>query len=303
MKLYRRAFIFFILLSTISLVIFASAATVQKEQHPYSSKQTINEPQLFAEGIINIDGEEYGPTFMPDGKTIFFARRLDMRKMEHIFVSRFENGKWSTAEVAPFSGQYFDKEPFVSPDGNKIFFASRRPVDAAPEKKDFNIWMVEKTKGGWSAPQTLGPMVNSEGYDNYPAVAKNGTIYFGSVRAGGLGEGDLYRARLVKGKYTAAENLGNVINTAENEADPYIAPDESFIIYSAERAKGAGEGDLFISFNKDGKWSAPQSLGPKINTSDYEYTPLVSPDKKYLFFSRGWGKIYQIDMSALNLKP
>jgi Periplasmic component of the Tol biopolymer transport system len=302
-KLYRRAFIFFILLSSISLIIFASVTQGQKDNSPYASAQVISEPQLFAEGVINIDGEEYGPTFMPDGKTIFFARRLDKRKMEHIFVSRFENGKWTAAEVAPFSGKYFDKEPFVSPDGKKIFFASRRPVDAASEKKDFNIWMVEKTKDGWSAPQNLGPMVNSDGYDNYPAVSKNGTIYFGSVRAGGSGEGDLYRSRLVKGKYTAAENLGNIINTAENEADPYIAPDESFIIYSAERANGAGEGDLFISFNKDGKWSAPQSLGPKINTSDYEYTPLVSPDKKYLFFSRGWGKIYQIDMSALNLKP
>ena len=285
-------------------MIFAALAYGQKDPPPYAAKQAITEPRLFAEGVINLDGEEYGPALMPDGRTIFFARRLNNRKMEHIFVSRFENGKWCAAEVAPFSGQYFDKEPFVSPDGGKIFFASKRPIDAATQKKDFNIWMVEMTKNGWSAPQNLGPPVNSDGYDNYPAVSSNGTLYFGSVRAGGRGEGDLYRSRLVKGKYTQAENLGEVINTGENEADPYIAPDESYLIYSAERANGAGEGDLFISFQQSGKWSAPQSLGPKINTSDYEYTPLVSPDKKYLFFSRGWGRIYQIEMSALiNLKP
>jgi hypothetical protein len=39
-----------------------------------------------------------------------------------------------------------------------------------------------------------------------------------------------------------------------------------------------------------------------VNSADYEYTPLVSPNGKYLFFSRGWGKIYQIEMSALDLK-
>ena len=250
MNFYNRALIFFIALATLSL-LFAHYATAQKKsQHPYASVQPITEPRLFAEGIINIDGEEYGPTFTPDGKTIFFARRINERKMEHIFVSQSENGKWSTPVVAPFSGQYFDKEPFVSPDGKKIFFVSKRPVDPASEKKDFNVWVVEKTKSGWSAPQNVGPMVNSDGYDNYPAVAANGTLYFGSVRA-----------------------------------------------------SGQGDGDLLISFNKSGKWTVPQSLGPKINTSEYEYTPLVSPDKKYLFFSSGWGKIYQIDMSALNLKP
>lgn len=303
MKYYMRAPLFCIAFATLSL-LFAHYATAQKKsQHPYASVQPITEPKLFAEGIINIDGEEYGPTFTPDGKTIYFVRRINGRKMEHIFVSQFENGKWSAPVVAPFSGQYFDKEPFVSPDGKRIFFVSKRPLDPASEKKDFNIWVVEKTKTGWSAPQNLGPMVNSDGYDNYPAVAANGTLYFGSVRAGGQGDGDLYRSRLVKGKYTQAENLGDIINTAENEADPYIAPDESYIIYSADHKGGAGEGDLLISFNRNGKWTVPQSLGPKINTSEYEYTPLVSPDKKYLFFSRGWGKIYQIDMSALNLKP
>ncbi|MGB9178975.1 MAG: hypothetical protein WCB68_06955 [Pyrinomonadaceae bacterium] len=305
MKSYKRAPLFFIALATLSLLLAHYVTAQKKYLPPYASAQPITEPTLFAQGIVNIDGEEYGPSFTPDGQTIYFTRRINDRKMEHVFFSSFNNGNWGAPQVAFFSGQFFDKEPFVSPDGKKIFFASRRPLDGQTGKqKDFDIWMAEEKKQlGWSGPYNLGPMVNSDGYDNYPAVAANGNLYFGSVRAGGKGEGDLYRSRFVNGKYTQAENLGDVINTAENEADPYIAPNESYIIYSADHKDGAGEGDLFISFNKQGKWTTPQSLGPKINTSEYEYTPLVSPDKKYLFFSRGWGKIYQIDMSALNLKP
>ena len=95
----------------------------------------------------------------------------------------------------------------------------------------------------------------------------------------------------------------DAISTSGNEADPYIAPDESYIIFSSVRAGGLGEGDLYISFNQKGKWTAPRSLGPTVNTSDYEYTPLVSPDKKHFFFSRGWGDIYQVELGALQLKP
>lgn len=270
--------------------------------HPYDRKEAIRTPKLFAEGLINTSGDEYGPAFTPDGRTLYFVKRKDRKEAEFIAVSEFKNGKWTQPVAAAFSGQYPDKEPYVSPDGKQIFFASRRPLTAQGAQKDWNIWVVSKTKTGWSEAQNLGALVNSPGYDNYPAVAKNGTLYFGSVRAGGKGEGDLYRSRLVNGKYTQAENLGDVINTAGNEADPYIAPDESYMIFSGDIEGGMGEGDLYISFNQGGVWTKPESLGATINSAEYEYTPLISPNKKYLFFSRGWGDIYQIDASVLKLK-
>ncbi|HEV7859607.1 MAG TPA: hypothetical protein VGO91_13390 [Pyrinomonadaceae bacterium] len=306
MKSSQRVALCIAVLVLLALVLFNSYARGQKKHqahHPYDAAEAVNEPKLFAEGVINTGEDVYGPAFAPDGETLYFARRVNERKLEKIFVSRFEKGKWTTPQVTQFSGTYFDKEPFVSPDGKRIFFASRRPVEGNPDKKDFDIWMVEKTKEGWGEPRNAGPTVNSKGYDNYPSVAANGNLYFGSVREGGRGEGDLYVSRFVKGKYEAATNLGEIINTSENEADPYIAPDESYIIFSSERSTGMGEGDLYISFKRNGAWTAPQSLGPKVNSADYEYTPLVSPNGKYLFFSRGWGKIYQIEMSALNLKP
>jgi len=258
--------------------------------------------KLFAEGVINTNADEYGPAFMPDGKTLYFTRRVNRRDSEFIYTSRLENGKWSTPELAPFSGRYFDKEPFVTPDGKRIFFASLRPVDGVEPKnsRDFNIWFVEKTATGWSEPKHVGPAVNSPAYENYPSVAANGTLYFAGEREGGKGGNDLYRARLVNGKYEQVERLDD-LNTPNVDADPYIAPDESYLIFCSNRSGGFGSGDLYISFNRNGKWTEPRNLGAAINTSEFEYTPLISPDGEWLFFSRGWGEIYHIDRKAIDL--
>src|SRR5262245_15932071 len=112
-----------------------------------ATSQSLQQAKLFAEGVVNTEADEYGPAITPDGKTLYFTRRVNRRDSEFIYVSRLENGKWSMPELAPFSGKYFDKEPFVAPDGNRIFFASLRPIDGVAPKnnRDFNIWFVEKT--------------------------------------------------------------------------------------------------------------------------------------------------------------
>jgi Tol biopolymer transport system component len=268
--------------------------------HPSQSPQA----KLFAAGVINTDADEYGPAFTPDGRTLYFTRRVNRRDSEFIYESRLDSGHWSAPELAPFSGRYFDKEAFVAPDGKRIFFASLRPVDGVEPKdrRDFNIWFVEKTASGWSEPRHVGPAVNSPAYENYPSIAANGTLYFAGEREGGKGGNDLYRARLVNGKYEQVERLDE-LNTPNVDADPFIAPDESYLIFCSDRPGGFGSGDLYICFNRDGKWAEPKNLGAAVNTPEFEYTPLVAPDGKELFFSRGWGEIYHIltEQSPTNL--
>ena len=280
--------------TTISLLLFCVPLVFLK-----TSSQSLPQAKLFVEGVINTDADEYGPAFTSDGKTLYFTRRVNRRDSELIYVSRLEGGKWTAPELAPFSGKYFDKEPFVAPDGQRIFFASLRPVDGVEPKnrRDFNIWFVEKTASGWSEPKHAGPAVNSSAYENYPSVASNGTLYFAGEREGGKGGNDLYRARLVNGKYEQVERLDE-LNTPNVDADPYIAPDESYLIFCSDRGGGFGSGDLYISFNRNGRWTEPKNLGATINTPDFEYTPLISPDGKWLFLSRGWGEIYHIDWKA-----
>ena len=262
--------------------------------------------ELVAPGIINTAADEYGPTITPDGRTMYFTLRVNRRGQENIVMSSLDSaGRWTAPQVAPFSGGGFDKEPYLSPDGKKMFFASTRfypgkDTSGVGEER-FDIFLVERTVEEWGVPRPVTD-VNSSMYDNYPAVARNGNLYFASHRLPGHGN-DLFMARNINGRYDVPRPLLR-LNTRFTDADPFIAPDESYIIFSSDRTGGAGQGDLYISFRRNGVWAAPASLGPLVNTADYEYTPFVTADGKWLYFSRGWGEIWRIETRLLDaMKP
>lgn len=327
MNRFRPSMVAFSVLLLISC--FAHTAhTTSWSKHPYASDKPLSEPTVFAEGVISTGDFDSHPAFTPDGKTLYFVRSTPNFNLWTILVTRFRNGRWTTPEVAPFSGQYADADPFITPDGSHLYFISRRPV-ASKSNPDLDIWMMEHTGAGWVEPINLGAPVNSPGNEWYPTIATNGTIYFGSDREGGKGRTDIYRCRFVNGKYAEAENLGDTINSQFNEFEPLIAPDESFLIFMAGgRPDSHGGFDLFISYNRNGTWTKPANLGEKINSGGNEYSPTISPDGKYFFWTstrgfadktlekrldyrelmtrlrgtrNGLGDIYQIDLAALNI--
>jgi Tol biopolymer transport system component len=293
---------------------------------PYASNRPISEPAVFGKGVISTGNFDSHPAFTPNGKALYFVRSAPNFNFWTILVSHFEHGRWSTPDVAPFSGQYSDADPFITPDGLQLYFISRRPVAGKPTQ-DMDIWKVEKTASGWSEPRNLGAPINSEGDEWYPTLTRDGTLYFGSDRPGGKGSTDLYRSRRVDGKYATPENLGDLVNTEANEFEPFIALDESFLVFMVSgRKDGRGGSDLYISYNQGGAWTRPVNLGDKINSSRLEYSPKVSPDGKYFFWTstrnftdqpverrmsyrelmdkldgpgNSLGDIYQIDLSAL----
>ncbi|HEV7474834.1 MAG TPA: hypothetical protein VGN90_12345 [Pyrinomonadaceae bacterium] len=317
-------------------VSFGSAVTAasgDSSQPPYASKEPMPEPTIFAEGIVSTGDFESHPAFTPDGRTLYFLKNSPTFNFWTIVVSHFKNNRWSAPEVAPFSGQYRDADPFITSDDSKFFFISNRPntvPNAKEAERSLDIWMMEKVGNGWGAPRNLGAPVNSSGDEWYPTVAADGTLYFGSDRAGGKGSTDIYRSRLVAGKYTEPENLGDAINSKFDEFEPYIAPDQTYLIFMAARPDGRGGSDLFISYQRGGTWTKAVNLGDKINSSGSEYSPKVSPDGKYFFWSstrgggatppakrltyadlmnrlrgprNGLGDIYQIDIGSLNIQP
>ncbi len=328
------AIVLILLLCGFDCSMSSTIASKKVESHPppYASDKPLPEPTLFAGGSISTGDSESHPAFTPDGKTLYFLKNSPTFNFWTIVVSHFKDGKWSTPEVAPFSGQYRDADPFITADGSKIFFISDRPVAGktkGEDGRDLDIWMMEKISAGWSEPKNLGVPVNSNGSEWYPTVAADGTLYFGSDRPGGKGRTDLYRSRLVGDKYAEPENLGDAINTEFDEFEPYVAPDQSYLIFMAGHPDGRGGYDLYLTYQRGGFWTKPVNLGDRINSSGNEYSPKVSPDGKYFFWTstRGFGSaaqgkhltyqelstklrnarnglcdIYQIDLSALRLE-
>ncbi len=251
-----------------------------------------SEPTIFAPGVISTRDYESSITFTPDGKVAYFVKASPDLSLRVILMSHLEKGKWTTPEVAPFSGEYSDSDPCFSPDGTKLFFASRRPVEGTTQKSDNDIWVVEKTGTGWSEPKHLGAPVNTASQEASPSVTSDGTLYFSSNRAGGKGAADIYRSRLVDGNYTAPENAGDAINAFSPELQVFVTPDENILVFAAfGRQDGQGSLDLYVSKRTDGAWSKAVNLGNKINSPVIDSAPRISSDRQHLFWmsTRGYG--------------
>jgi Tol biopolymer transport system component len=245
-------------------------------------------PELWGVGVVSTAENELNAAFTPDGRIVYFTRKGGDGRFAVILEShQGGDGRWSAPVVASFSGQYPDYDPILSPDGQRLLYISKRPVSGGTPKSDFDIWVVDRTTAGWSAPRRLEAPINSDGDELYPSVATDGTLYFSSCgRGDSKGRCDLYRTRLEGGHYTVVENLGGTVNTTASETDAYVAPDQSYLVFAAYgRADGAGDGDLFVSHRRGDGWTAPRPLGHGVNTVAREYCPIVSPDGRWLYFT------------------
>lgn len=250
--------------------------------------RTTPEPVLFAPGVVASDEEEWRITFTPRGDTAYFARSADFfpfSRQATIYETRLIDEAWTAPVVASFSGQYPDIDPFVSPDGRRLFFSSIRPVDGQP-RGDADLWVVEREGEGWGPPVHLGG-VNSPSDELYASVDAQGVLYVASERVGGLGGWDLYRATPTGATYGPAENVGAPVNTSLWEFNPTISADGGALVYTGLNYDGgAGLGDLYTTTRTGEAWAAPVAVGPDVNTATDEYHPSFTPDRRHLFFVR-----------------
>lgn len=243
-------------------------------------------PEIFAPGIISTGAWEYGTAFSKDGKEFYYAVA---GAPYNVIVSMKEvNGIWTKPEIASFSGMYDEHDMLCSPDGKKLYYTSRRPLisEGNPEKEE-SIWVVAKKENGWSEPENLGAPINTAGSENYSSVSLNGTMYFHRYeQPTDKTDSDIFVARSIDGKYEEPERLGPEINSKYDEWDPFIAPDESYLIFSSVRRPDAiGVVDIYICFRQeDGSWTPAKNMGEGINSSGSENCAMVTPDRKYFFF-------------------
>jgi ankyrin repeat protein len=260
-------------------------------------------PVVFAPNLVSTETTELCAVFAPDGKEFYFARSEQERGARMRTITQ-ENELWGSAKPIAFSGDYNSVDMFMSRDGQRLHFCSNRALDGkGAAKQDTDIWVATRAANSWSEPVNLGDAVNSSENDYYPTFTTKGDLYFSSPRAGGVGGNDIYRSRQADGTLGRAENLGPPINTDKWEFDPFIAPDESYIIFASNRPGSLGGSDLYISVRKpDGSWAPPENMGEPINSVGPEYTPMLTPDGKYLFFTSGRNgpdDIFWVDASVI----
>jgi Tol biopolymer transport system component len=246
------------------------------------------EPLLFAPGTISTHRNERDFAISPDGKEVFYSYALPDYTVSTILTLKQQNAAWTSPAVALFSGAYNDLEPAFAPDGNKLYFISRRPLGENDSTNDWNIWQMERMNDKWGDPVALGTPVNTDGDEYYPSLARSGNLYFTAKDRGqNFGGEDIYCCEFKDGRYADPVNLGAGVNSSHPEFNAYVSPDEDYLLFSSYgREDGPGGGDLYIAFRDDeGNWQEARNLGKPINSDKLDYCPFVSPDGRRLFFT------------------
>lgn len=237
-------------------------------------------PEIFAPNIVSTGMAEINAAFSPDYKEFYYSIRMPNGQLV-IVMMKYDGKQWSEPEVAPFSGEYSDADPFISYDGNWLYFISKRPIDSTNKaKSDWDIWRTQKDRENWSEPERLENGINSEADETYPSLTKNGKLYFSSGRIGKNNK-DIFYAKKDENGFQNPVRLNDTINS-HWEGDIFISSEEDYMIFSSYgREEGSG---LYITFNSEGSWSNPQRMSKEINVTGREFCPITSPDGKYFFF-------------------
>jgi len=266
---------------------------------------------FYPEGLFIEDQSQGCSGFLQEGTVFVFTSMKsggDWR-FRPTYATELKNGQWTKPVVAPFS-EYGPYNFTVGPDDETLYFTTMKSPDKTTSMwmEEANIWVVKFLMDSWTEPVMLGRSINTEKYyENYPSVTREGTIYYMSRREVGVGS-IVWRSRNIDGYYAEAENVDRPVNSETVEADPFVAPDESYLIIGQKKDGGFGQYDLYVYFQKvDGTWSNPINMGENVNSPEYEIRPYVTPDGKYLFFTSNRskkGRIWWVDANIIeDLKP
>jgi Tol biopolymer transport system component len=276
------------------ILTFSVCAMVSNAQKPdpkyFNEPPPGTTPAVFAPGKVSTTNQfEFGAVFSKDRNEFYYGVEISGKAETRLM--KYANGKWTSPEAILIHPVYSFNDPFLTPDETKLFFISDRALDGRGPKKDYDIWYVERQAGKWSEPINAGKNINSEKNEYYISFTKEGKMYFSSNTGDKEGKNnfDIYSSDYRSNAFAPAIKLPAAVNSPHYEADVFVAPDESYLVFAANRPGGLGSGDLYVSFREpDGKWSDSRSLGNIINTETDDFCPYVSPDGKYLFYaSRG----------------
>ncbi len=220
----------------------------------------------------------------PDGNDLFYTIQWYFGLYAVILHAQKKNGQWSVPDTAWFSGKFNDLEPAFSTDGSKLFFTSNRPLNSSDSAKDYDIWYLKKNGNQWDGPFNLGAPVNTGKDEFYPSLSKTGNLYF--TRNNDDAGDDIFISELKDGKYTAPQPLPETVNSKGDDFNAFIDPDEKYIIFSSfKRKDDLGRGDLYFALRRNDAWQPAVHFGQNINSVTLDYSPFVSPDHLYFFFT------------------
>ncbi|MDD4553292.1 MAG: OmpA family protein [Bacteroidales bacterium] len=245
---------------------------------------------------INTPYDEYINAITADEERLYFTRKNPRNAMtidrsqefeEDFYFAVRQDTTWRYAQSlgTPINTHGNEGALSISPDGKYLFFAACNREDGFGS---CDLYWSRWVDNHWSLPENLGPTVNSPQWDSQPSFSSDGkTLYFASKRSGGKGSSDIWTTHLQSGgNWSVPENLGDSVNTPQEEMAPFIHPDDQTLYFSSKGHRGMGGLDLFFCRkNRDDRWGSPVNLGYPINTHAEEITLVVNSKGNMAFIS------------------
>ncbi|MCO6511987.1 MAG: amidohydrolase family protein [Aridibacter famidurans] len=255
----------------------------------------------------SLQGGVYRGSFTPDGETLYFFKRTAPQGEQYrIFRTSRKEGKWGPAEMIDLGGDFSDLYPAISNDGQRMVFASYRPVAGdTSDKPNSHLWMAERDGDGWGKPKFLGSVNKLGDYHSWVEFGWDGDLFFRRTTPDWRNTVTLHAKWNGEG-FDAPEPFAEVEQIIRstpglNSSGGSPGPTNDLIFIDAgarDPLTGRGTSDIYVSRKMDGKWSEAKPFGPTINIGGFDVFPFVSPDGKTMYFVRDFERFYSIELDA-----
>ena len=266
-------------------LVSAADATECIARGEYFGQVVSETPSIFAPGIASTEHhDDFAPAFSPDGRQVILRilGKVGDQTVGVFFASRMgDDGCWSAPEPLPFSGETMDGAMSFSPDGSRLFFTSRRPVDGdeAGETRS-RVWYSDRDGDSWSDPEPLDSPINQFNINGGASIAWDGTLFVAAELPGGMGRHDIYVLQPIDGRYPGFMPIRGQVNTQDHEVAPYVDPEQRYLLYTI---RGPEAATVVISTREnDGSWSMGKAI-PALSGYEAKFGA-ISPDESVMFF-------------------
>lgn len=238
--------------------------------------------------IVNAYPMQYFPVLTVDENTLIYTVRQGFMNIhdEDLYISRKVNGKWQrpASLSTNINTEKNEGTCSISADGRTLIFTTCMDPEGYGS---CDLYITTRTADQWSIPQNLGPAINTANWESQPSLSADGrTLYFVSERADGYGGRDIYVSwQDDQGNWQEAKNVGNDINTVQDEVSPFIHVNNTTLYFSSKGYSGMGGFDIYYSDRSANGWSVPENVGYPLNDANDQTAPFISASGERAYYS------------------
>ena len=203
------------------------------------------------ESDVNSEFEDGACAFTPDGKVMYFTRCVTdphYPRYAAIYKSSRSDASWGKPEQVVITRDTLSlyAHPAVSPDGEWLYFTSNMAGGCG----GLDLWRfyIGPSRAMEGIIENLGPMINTDGDEQFPSFGPKGELFFSSDGYPGMGGLDIFCATLSNDTLWNVTNMGAPLNSNGDDFGMTFAPGLYRGFFSSNRGDARGWDHIYSFF-------------------------------------------------------